>query len=100
MDPIRVLIADDDPAILEVLRMLVSSDPSMDFVDPYAYLAPAVFERLLADYERHGGHVWPGMRAHIAHRASLEPVISGLYGLETGRADLIDNARTELSRGR
>jgi EAL domain-containing protein (putative c-di-GMP-specific phosphodiesterase class I)/CheY-like chemotaxis protein len=32
MDPIRVLIADDDPAILEVLRMLVSSDPSMDFV--------------------------------------------------------------------
>ncbi len=76
------------------------SDPSMDFVDPYTYLAPAVFERLLADYERHGGHVWPGMREHIAHRASLEPVISGLYGLETGRADLIDSARAELSRGR
>jgi macrolide phosphotransferase len=76
------------------------SDPSMDFVDPYKYLATSVFERLLADYERHGGHVWPGMRAHIAHRASLEPVISGLYGLETGRADLIDNARAELSRGR
>ncbi|WP_211764444.1 macrolide 2'-phosphotransferase [Kutzneria sp. CA-103260] len=74
------------------------SDPSMDFVDPYAYLSPAVFERLLADYERHGGHVWPGMREHIALRASLEPVISGLYGLETGRADLIDKARADLSR--
>jgi macrolide phosphotransferase len=75
-------------------------DPSMDFVDPYACLAPAVFERLLADYERHGGHVWPGMREHIAHRASLEPVINGLYGLETGRTDLIDQARAALSRGR
>ncbi|HEV8564291.1 MAG TPA: EAL domain-containing protein [Actinomycetota bacterium] len=32
MDPIRVLIADDDPAILEILTFLVSSDPSMDFV--------------------------------------------------------------------
>jgi EAL domain-containing protein (putative c-di-GMP-specific phosphodiesterase class I)/CheY-like chemotaxis protein len=32
MDPIRVLIADDDPAILEILEFLVSSDPSMDFV--------------------------------------------------------------------
>jgi macrolide phosphotransferase len=75
-------------------------DPAMDFTDPYAYLAPAVFERLLADYERHGGHVWPGMREHIALRASLEPVISGLYGLETGRADLIELAREQLSRSR
>jgi macrolide phosphotransferase len=75
-------------------------DPSMDFVDPYAYLAPAVFDRLLADYERHGGHVWPGMREHIALRASLEPVITGLYGLETGRTDLIETARERLSRGR
>jgi EAL domain-containing protein (putative c-di-GMP-specific phosphodiesterase class I)/DNA-binding NarL/FixJ family response regulator len=32
MDPIRVLIADDDPAILEALTFLVNSDPSMDFV--------------------------------------------------------------------
>ena len=76
------------------------SDPSLDFVDPYAHLAPEVFERLLADYERHGGHVWPGMREHIASRASLEPVISGLYGLETGRVDLIDDARERLSRDR
>ena len=65
---------------------------------PYAYLAPAVFERLLADYERHGGHVWPGMGEHIALRASLEPVITGLYGLETGRTDLIEKAREQLSR--
>lgn len=76
------------------------SDPSLDFVDPYAHLAPAVFERLLIDYERHGGHVWPGMREHIAHRASLEPVFAGLYGLETGRADMIEKARELLSRGR
>jgi macrolide phosphotransferase len=55
---------------------------------------------LLADYERHGGHVWPGMREHIALRASLEPVITGLYGLETGRTDLIETARERLSRGR
>jgi macrolide phosphotransferase len=75
-------------------------DPSMDFVDPFAYLAPAVFERLLADYERHGGHIWSGMREHIALRASLEPVITGLYGLETGRADLIEQAREQLSRSR
>lgn len=32
MDPIRVLIADDDPAILEILTALVSSDPSMNIV--------------------------------------------------------------------
>jgi macrolide phosphotransferase len=75
-------------------------DPSLDFVDPYAHLTPPVFERLLADYERHGGHVWPGMRRHIAARASLEPVINGLYGLATGRADLVEEAAAELSRGR
>ncbi|MFI9380922.1 macrolide 2'-phosphotransferase [Kutzneria sp. NPDC052558] len=75
-------------------------DPAMDFTDPYANFAPAVFERLLADYERHGGHVWPGMREHIALRASLEPVINGLYGVETGRTDLIEQAREQLSRSR
>ena len=75
-------------------------DPSMDFTDPYQFLAPAVFDQLLADYERHGGHVWPGMREHIATRSSLEPVFSGLYGLETDRTDLIDQAREQLSRDR
>ncbi|MFC0429306.1 macrolide 2'-phosphotransferase [Kutzneria buriramensis] len=76
------------------------SDPALDFIDPYHYLTPAAFDRLLADYERHGGHVWPGMREHIALRASFGPVIGGTFGLATGRDDLVAEAREELSRGR
>jgi macrolide phosphotransferase len=76
------------------------SDPSLDFVDPYHYLAPAVFERLLADYERHGGAVGPGLREHIALRASFGPVIGGAFGLRIGRDDLVEQAREQFSRGR
>jgi macrolide phosphotransferase len=76
------------------------SDPSLDFVDPYHYLSPAAFERLLADYERNGGRVWPGMREHIALRASIGPLIGGVFGLTVGRDDLVAQAHDSLSRSR
>lgn len=76
------------------------SDPSLDFVDPYHHLSTAAFERLLTDYERHGGRVWPGMREHIALRASVGPVIGAVFGLENGRDDLVAESLAELSRSR
>ncbi|MFH8344360.1 macrolide 2'-phosphotransferase [Streptomyces sp. NPDC018045] len=71
-------------------------DPAADFMDMYYAGGTPVLDRLLAAYRSSGGHVWPGMAAHIRARASFLWVHVALRGLDTDRPHLVETALARL----
>jgi macrolide phosphotransferase len=74
----------------------VVGDPAADFRRLRKLFGPQALEALLNSYERHGGRVWPGMRAHVEERVRMGPVDSGLYGIDSGQERYVLAAREQL----
>lgn len=77
---------------------VVVGDPAADFRRIGPAFGAAGLARVLAAYLRHGGASWPGMGGHIAERAAMAPVTSGLFGLDSGQDRYVRAARAALAR--
>ena len=76
---------------------VVVGDPAADFRRIGPAFGPDGLARVLAAYGRHGGAGWPGMHRHIAERAAMAPVTSGLFGLDSGQDRYVRAARAALA---
>lgn len=71
-------------------------DPAIDFVIYYGVFGDEGLDRLLDQYAKAGGKVWPRMKDHIMERAAAYPVAIGLFALTTGEDEHLEMARGAL----
>jgi macrolide phosphotransferase len=76
---------------------IVVGDPAADFRRIGPGFGPERLSDVLDAYLRHGGPTWPGMRRHIAERAAMAPVSSGLSGVDSGQDRYVDAARERFA---
>ena len=72
-------------------------DPAADFRRIAPGFGPERLSDVLDAYLRHGGPTWPGMRRHIAERAAMAPVNSGLFGVDSGQDRYVRAARERFA---
>ncbi|TWP46524.1 phosphotransferase [Lentzea tibetensis] len=94
--PSHTLVADGRVVGLLDWSDALVGDPAADFRRLRKAFGPSALDELIASYERHGGQVWPGMRAHVEERVRMGPVDSGLYGIDSGQERHVAAAREQL----
>lgn len=72
------------------------NDPAIDFSAHLMLFGEAGLSTALDYYERAGGIVWPGMRAHIAERLAVSPIRLALFALRTGNEAHVKPAQAQL----
>lgn len=93
------LLLDDNGAVSGILDWTegLLGDPSVDLAMCYGCYGAAVFERLLASFERQGGVTWPGLAKHAVERWEFFPVLGAEYALRTNNAAVLEYARGHLA---
>jgi macrolide phosphotransferase len=91
-------LVDDDGTLLGVLDWTDAEvgDPGQEFVEAARKFEPSMLDQLIDSYSRHGGPVWPGLRAHVVEAIAFAPLALGMLGVEAGKQRYIDNARSRL----
>lgn len=91
-------LVDDDGVLLGILDWTDAEigDPGTEFVEAARKFEPAMLDQLIDSYERHGGPVWPGLRAHVNEAIAFAPLALGVLGLEAGKQRYVQAARTSL----
>ncbi|WP_103997489.1 macrolide 2'-phosphotransferase [Paenibacillus sp. UNC499MF] len=71
-------------------------DPAADFSAFYTVFGEEALSRLLEEYEKAGGRVWPRMKEHIVQFQVAYPVSIALFALKSGLEQYADMAREAL----
>jgi EAL domain-containing protein (putative c-di-GMP-specific phosphodiesterase class I)/CheY-like chemotaxis protein len=111
MDPIQVLIADDDPGVLEVLTSIVTADPAMDVIGAASGAEEAIDlardlrpDVALVDVRMPGGggpRAARGIRRGSPHTAvialsAIEDPVAVVAMVEAGASGFVSKADTTL----
>ncbi|CUU59682.1 macrolide phosphotransferase [Parafrankia irregularis] len=72
-------------------------DPGQEFIEATRKFEPKNLARVLDAYQRHGGDVWPGLRANIEEGVAFAPMFLGLLGLDSEQPHYVERARTALA---
>jgi len=73
------------------------SDPSIDLIFHLMGFGPEGLDQLLLEYENAGGHTWPGLRRQVEERLAAFPIQHALFAIQSGNAELIEAAKTQLT---
>lgn len=72
-------------------------DPGAEFIECSRKFPPETVERLLEAYERHGGHIWKGLRENIREGIAFAPLTLGLMGIDTSQPRYVERGNAGLS---
>ncbi len=72
-------------------------DPGAEFIECSRKFPVGTVDRLIRAYERHGGHLWAGLRENVREGIAFAPLTLGLMGLDTAQQRYIDRGNAALS---
>ncbi|MFS0836658.1 macrolide 2'-phosphotransferase [Paenibacillus sp. 1P03SA] len=92
------ILVDDNQRVCGLLDWTEAEcgDPATDFALYSAVFGEEALSRLLEEYEKAGGRIWPRMKEHIAEVLGSYAVTIGLFALKSGLEEYADMAREAL----
>lgn len=71
-------------------------DPANDFVVHLSAFGEGALKKLIHEYEKAGGYVWPSMFEHIVEMASAYPIAIAEFAIKSGSAEFAAMAKQAL----